>query len=77
MKTREVFSVIGFVTGIASLTMIMIPAISLVMAVAAIVFSLLGRKAEHKGFFYAGLGMGTLGLILALIYLTVILSGRA
>ena len=77
MKTREVFSVIGFVTGIASLTMIMIPAISLVMAVAAIVFSLLGRKTGHKGFFYAGLGMGTLGLILALIYLTVILSGRA
>ncbi len=77
MKKYEVFTVIGFGTGISSLTTIMIPALSLVLAVLAITFSLLGRKSVNKGFFYAGLGMGSLGLILSLIYLIVVLSGRA
>ncbi|MFO7659404.1 MAG: hypothetical protein R6V77_00655 [Candidatus Cloacimonadaceae bacterium] len=77
MKKNEFYSVIGFGTGIASLTTIIIPVLSLVMSVLAITFSLLGRKSAHKGFFYAGLGMGTLGLIFSLIYLAVVLAGRA
>lgn len=78
MKKQEIFSTFGFGTGIASLTTIMIPILSLVMSILAITFSLLGRKNPvNKGFFYAGLGMGTLGLIFSLIYLAVVLSGRA
>ncbi|GEM_PF-2706508 len=77
MKKNELYSAIGFGTGIASLAVIIIPVLSLVLAIIAIVTSLLGKRSVHKGFFYAGLGLGCLGLILALIYLAVVLAGRA
>jgi len=71
-----VFAVIGFVTGISSLTTIMIPALSMVMALAAIIFSVLGKGASGRGMFLAGIGMGILALILSLTYLIIVMPGR-
>lgn len=59
---------VGFGAAICSLTTLMIPALSVIMAVIALVFFLLSSGDTNKGMRWSILGMAVLALIGDLIY---------
>ncbi len=63
---------VGFGAGICSLTTLMIPILSLVMAGLALVFFFLSSGDTNKGMRWAILGMALLALIGDLIYFLVV-----
>lgn len=77
MQKKEYYTAIGFGCAIGSLTMIMIPALSMVMVALAILFSILGLGTGHKAMNKSALGMAALAFILDIVYLIVVLAGRA
>ncbi len=77
MRKKELYTAIGFGSAIASLTLVMMPAISLVMVATAVIFSVWGLRTENKAMNRAALGMAALALILDIVYLAVVLVGKA
>lgn len=59
---------VGFGAAICSLTTLMIPALSVIMAVIALVFFFLSSGDTNKGMRWSILGMAVLALIGDLIY---------
>ena len=60
-----------------SLTTLMIPILSVVMASIGIVFFFLARKSSQPGMVWAALGMSILALMFDAVYLIVVSAGRA
>jgi len=59
---------VGFGAALCSLTTLMIPALSVIMAAIALVFFFLSSGDTHKGMRWSILGMAVLALIGDLIY---------
>lgn len=77
MRKKEIFTAIGFGCAIASLTLVIIQALSLLMVAMAIIFSIWGLGTGSKAMNWAALAMAALAFILDIVYLIVVLAGRA
>lgn len=59
---------VGFVAALGSLTTLMIPALSVLLAITALVFFWLAPRDANKGIRLSTLGMASMALIADLIY---------
>ncbi|HOK08659.1 MAG TPA: hypothetical protein PLT82_04135 [Candidatus Hydrogenedens sp.] len=74
---KTVFATIGFVSSLTSLTTITIPALSCILVIIGFIFALLGKGGIHKGMTIASIGMCLFAFIFDMIYLYIVLIGKA
>lgn len=76
-EKKAIFTVIGFIAGITALTTIMIPLLSLILVIIGIIFSILGKGGEYKAMTYASIGMCVIAFLLDMLYLYIVMIGKA
>jgi len=77
MKERKWLILISFGCGLAALSTFMIPALSVLLAISSIIASVFAWKGPQRNMVFSGVAMALLALIMDLIYLWVVLAGKA
>lgn len=72
IKDKKYVILIGFCCGLASLTTLMIPALSVVLAITGLIFSIIGMKGQPRNMAFSGLAMSILAMILDFVYWLVV-----
>ncbi len=76
-KKKKIYAGIGFAISLWSLTTIIIPMLSVILVFLGVIFSFLGRGEFNKGITYSSIGMCLLAFIIDMIYLYMVIIGRA